>query len=123
MNKITGQATSFENLLLEKGYIQHAYNHKTRQLEPKNVTYYSTMSAISTVYIKGQQRISFGIRNYDFPAMLETPIKVRLKYTHGTLDTFSTPETTQKLFNRYTDEQILTAIESNESLELEVNEE
>lgn len=115
------QATDFENYLLEKGYKQHVFDIKKQKLVEKKVVNYSTMYDINSIYIKDEIKITVGISLAGFPPMLQTPVPIIVKSKHGMLTTRSILHQTQRLFELYDNEQILTAIETQKPLLFSVN--
>lgn len=113
------KSTGFENYLVSSGYIQYGYNKKSKKYEERNISSYSTMVDLISVYKKNSVEIVFGLFEYPYPPTLITRPRIKAQFEHqGILYHFSqhNRDIVDIMFEQYSNEDILKAIEQGNVL-------
>lgn len=92
-------ASSFENYLLEQGFIPYHYTKNGYVPYLKNYIQYSTMDVLLLKYTKGNIEIYYGLHEINHPPLLISP---RLSN--------KTAQDIDRMFETMTNEQILKLI-------------
>lgn len=81
--------TSFEQMLLDKGYLKYSNNSKTKELELDNSDFFSTMGVLEYTYIypTTKRKVVFGLSEKGKPPTLIYPRPKILLFRGGDLIT------------------------------------